>query len=227
MMYLYGQPFFAIIGYIKNSKELENRNAVQEDLKEILDDVNCIYAEDIASKFIITLGDEFQGLLCTGQNVIKIIETIKERIYPVELRFGIGVGEITTNINSEMAIGADGPAYYNARFAIERLKENEQKNKCALADIRIELKYSKIEKQSILINTIFELTKAIELNWTKRQREIIWNMLKYEEGQNAVARRLGISQASVSKTLIAGQYYAYTNALKTIETELGEMRYDK
>ena len=28
-----------------------------------------------------------------------------------------------------MALGADGPGYYNARRAIELLKENEKKNK--------------------------------------------------------------------------------------------------
>lgn len=226
MMDLFERKFFAIIGDIKNSKEIEKRNMIQNELKNILEDVNCIYADDIASKFTITLGDEFQGLLYTGHNVVKIIETIKERLYPVEMRFGIGEGEITTAINLEIAIGADGPAYYNARSAIEYLKGNEKKNKRALSDMRIESKCRKTEKQLALINTIFELMKAIELNWTERQREIIWAMLKYNEGQSATARRLGISQGTLNKALTAGQYYAYSNALKMIETELGEMRYD-
>ena len=42
----------------------------------------------------------------------------------MKLRFGIGVGEISTVINPEMALGADGPGYYNARKAIEDLKYN-------------------------------------------------------------------------------------------------------
>ena len=40
-------------------------------------------------------------------------------IYPVEIRYGIGVGQITTNINTDMALGADEPGFYNARKAID------------------------------------------------------------------------------------------------------------
>lgn len=31
------------------------------------------------------------------------------------MRFGIGIGSISTKINSEISIGADGPGYYKAR----------------------------------------------------------------------------------------------------------------
>ena len=39
--------YYAIIGDIKNSKEIDNRYEVQNKLKKILDDINLKYKSDI------------------------------------------------------------------------------------------------------------------------------------------------------------------------------------
>ena len=193
------EPFIAIIGDIRDSRDLESRKDTQQKLKKILYEINERYSDDITSKFLITLGDEFQGLLSNGKNLINIIQEIKIKIYPVEIRFGVGIGKITTEINTEMALGADGPGYYNARRAIELLKENEKKNKKVVSDIYIE---DENKKRVVLINTIFELIKVIEENWTERQRDIIWDMMQYKDTQKNVAMRNGITQSSVNKMLL-------------------------
>jgi len=216
------EPLIAIIGDIRNSRELERRKAIQDKLKSVLEEINSEYKEEIASRFIITLGDEFQGLLLKGNNLLKIIQEIKSALYPVELRFGIGVGKITTDINMEMALGADGPGYYKAREAIEIIKENEKKNRAVVSDIRVEKE--KADEQVLLLNTVFELMKAVENEWTKRQREIIWNMLKYQDGQQKAAQRMGITQAAVHKVLIRGNYYVYEKAMKNVREVLGEIK---
>lgn len=38
-----------------------------------ISDINEKYSDDISAKFIITLGDEFQGLLCNGINTMNIM----------------------------------------------------------------------------------------------------------------------------------------------------------
>ena len=90
------KPYIAIIGDIKKSKELENRKNIQVRLNYVLSEINEKYNSVISAKFMITLGDEFQGLLCSGDRVLDIIEEIQRQMYPVEIRFGIGVGQITT-----------------------------------------------------------------------------------------------------------------------------------
>ena len=60
-------PYIAIIGDIKNSKELEDRKNIQVKLKTVLNEVNEKYKLVISAKFMITLGDEFQGLLCSAE----------------------------------------------------------------------------------------------------------------------------------------------------------------
>lgn len=218
----YNSAYIAIIGDIKNSKQLESRNEVQNNLQNILKEINIKYEDDIASKFVITLGDEFQGLLSNGKNVMGIIEEIRRNLYPVEIRCGIGIGKMATTINPEMALGADGPAYYKAREAVEKLKENEKKSKTTAADIRLEWGEEKKDQES-LINTVFELTCVIEKSWTDRQREIIWDMQKHDDGQTNAAKRLGIAQPTVQKALVKGHYYIYAKAMKDVNDILEDI----
>lgn len=220
-VFLDEKPFIAIIGDIRNSRELDSRKKIQDKLNETLEEINIKYQDDIESKFVITLGDEFQGLLSSGKILLHVIQDIRMQMHPVEIRFGIGIGEITTDINTEMALGADGPGYYRAREAIETIKSNEKKKRTVVADIRLE---NDNEKQKILINTIFELIRVIEQDWTERQREIIWNLLQYRDSQQGTALRMGITQSAVHKALTKGNYYVYEKALKNVEEFLGEIK---
>ena len=217
--------FAAVIGDIKDSRHLENRKEVQVHLQEILDRLNEKYKDHIVSKFLITLGDEFQGLLCGGEHILDMLNEIRMEMYPVRLRFGIGFGQITTDIKSEMALGADGPGYYRAREAVELLKEREKKNRPVLAELCLRLDEKDQEKE-VLLNTVFDLMYVVESGWTERQRETIWDMLLYGDGQQNTARRLSISQPTVQKALAAGSYYTYENALKNASKILGDIQND-
>jgi hypothetical protein len=216
-------PYVAIIGDMKESKKIENRNEVQKKLKQVLEEINEKYDNDISSKFIITLGDEFQGLLCSGANTMHIITEIERKMFPIKIRFGVGVGTITTDVHKEMSIGADGPAYYKARSAIDFLKENEKKKQTNTADIRFEVQ-SENQATTIMINTILSLLTVIKDSWSHRQREIIWDMLEHQDSQVDVAKRLKIQQPAVQKSLSKGKYYAYKDALDTIGKALEEIR---
>lgn len=216
-------PYVAIVGDIKKSKKIDNRSEVQNKLKQVLEEINNKYKSDVSAKFIITLGDEFQGLLGNGINTINIISEIERKMYPVRMRFGIGIGKITTDVNKEMALGADGPGYYKARNAIEYLKDNENKKQAIAADVRFEVE-SDNQATTIMLNTILELMTAIKESWSDRQREIIWNMLEYQDSQIDVAKRLKIQQPAVQKSFSKGKYYAYKDALDTIGKALEEIR---
>lgn len=214
--------YIAIIGDIKKSRQINERMTVQKGLLQILNSINVKYEKSLASKFIITLGDEFQGLLCTGEDVLEIIEEIQEDMYPIQVRFGIGIGKITTDINAEMAIGADGPAYYMAREAIEILKQNEKKNKTQISDIRIEIENDK-KMYSLMLNTIFSLMAALCNDWSERQRQIIREFGKFSISQAECAERLNITQSTVQRALINGKYYEYKSAKETVNSVLKEI----
>lgn len=223
MFFLFKNTYIAIIGDIQGSKMIENRKDTQIKLETVLEEINLQYSDNIASKFTITLGDEFQGLLLDGGNVLNILSKIERRMHPVKLRFGVGIGEITTDINPSMSIGADGPGYYRAREAIENLKEKEKRKQTYAGDILFK---ADDENQLIItmLNTIIELMFAIKSFWSDRQREVIWDMLEYHDNQINTAKRLKIKQPTVQKALVAGKYYAYKEAIDTIESVLSEIR---
>lgn len=216
-------PHIAIIGDVKQSKKIINRNDVQNKLRITLEEINNKYETDISSNFTITLGDEFQGLLHNGGNTMNIISEIERKMYPVKIRFGIGVGEISTDINKEMALGADGAAYYKARSAIEYLKANESRKQSATADIRIEADGDNLDT-ILMLNTILSLLAAIKELWSDRQREIIWNMMEYQDSQIDVAKRLNITQPAVQKSFSLSKYYEYKDALDAVGKALDEIR---
>lgn len=216
-------PYIAIIGDIKKSRELNDRNLVQKKMQRVLDEINQKYEKDTASKFMITLGDEFQGLLKCGENMMNIISEIEDRMYPVKIRFGVGVGEITTAINTEVPLGADGPAYYNSRHAIEALKNNEKKSKTAASNIMFKADGDN-EASEKMLNTIMSLLTVIKNKWTNRQREVIYEYIKYGGRQKDAAQHLGITQSSVQKNLSNADYYSYKAAIDMVSNALSEIK---
>lgn len=219
------QSFVAVIGDMKDSRHLENRKEVQVRLQGILDRLNEKYKDEIVSRFLITLGDEFQGLLSSGKYILDMVNEIRMAMHPVRLRFGIGFGQITTDIRTEMALGADGPGYYRAREAVELLKEREKKNRSVLSELCLKMDETHRDKE-ILLNTVFDLMYVVESGWTDRQREVIWDMLLHGDGQQNTACRLDITQSTVQKTLAAGSYYTYESALKNASEILGDIQDD-
>lgn len=217
--------YFAIIGDIKLSKNIANRDEVQKRLKITLDYVNATYSEDIAAKFLITLGDEFQGLLVHSNHILVIINYIQRKMYPIKLRFGVGIGEISTEINREAAIGADGPAFYAARNMIDDIHEQERKIKKQAADIQIAF-YDRDYFEVAEINTMLSLLKVIEDNWSEKQRYTIWDMIMNGGSQDVCAQRMNTSQSTVARRLADGNYIIYKKT-KAIITEaintLGEI----
>lgn len=211
--------YIAIIGDIKESKNIVNRGQIQRQLHYALQQINEKYEEDIAAKFIITLGDEFQGLMKNTMHVLDMITYIQQVMYPVKIRFGIGFGEISTDIFCEAAIGADGPAYYAARKSIEELREQEKKLKSQAADVQLSLyETSKFEVEEI--NTFFTLIKVIEDSWSEKQRFTIWDVEQNGGSQKECAERMNTTQSTIARRLADGKYLTYVRAKQTIDEAL-------
>ena len=217
------KPYIVIIGDIINPRKIEKRGEVQERLKEILRDVNEKYNADIVAPFMITLGDEFQGLLHNGRNALKIVEELRSKLYPIRIRVGIGIGSVSTKLEQVETREIDGPCYYSARNAIDYLKKNENRYHSDEAETRIEIEDDSAGAANIM-NTVFSLMSVIEKNWTERQRTIIYDFALHQDGQEKCAARLEIAQSSVQRGLTNGNYYAYAKAMDTINNILGEIQ---
>ena len=214
--------YIAIIGDMKASRKMDARREMQVRLNAVLNQINEQYQADIAAKFIITLGDEFQGLLNTASHLLEMIKLIQREMYPVKLRFGIGIGEINTDVISIAAIGADGPAYYAARKAIEDMRIQEKKLKKQAADIEI-ARYEAEHFEITEINTMLKLLKIIEESWTDKQRYTIWDMEVKGGSQDECANRMKTSQSTIARRLADGNYITYERAKETLAEALKRM----
>jgi hypothetical protein len=187
-----------------------------------LNNINEKYKDDIASSFMITLGDEFQGLLKCGKNTVSIISEIEAAMLPVKLRFGIGIGTIETEINPDIPLGADGPAYHNARKMINELKKKENQYRESHSNIMIASVQD--EHIDILLNAILSLCSTLKSKWTPRQIEIINCYVASSSNQYKTAENLNITQSSVNKALDNSNYYSYRKAIDTVSLVLNEIK---
>lgn len=211
------EKYVVIIGDIIDSKKIANRNEVQQKLKKILSDVNSMYKEEIVAKFKISLGDEFQGLLKNQGNIIKIISVIEEALAPVKLRFGIGIGGVSTDINFDNSLEIDGEAYYRAR---KMVREIENK-KSQYAESNTNIMICSSDEQSLddeLANAVLSVCTALKSKWTNRQREIISAYLRNFENQYKTAEALNIAQSSVNRALNNAEFYSYKEAMNRVDT---------
>ena len=186
--------------------------------------MNNLYKRDISSKFMITLGDEFQGLMHRFSHVMDVLDRIESEMYQIRVRFGIGIGDVTTVINYDSPFGSDGPAYYNARRIVDKLKENEKKKMGSKSNIGIEVEGC--DTVSALFNSIFSQNTIIKSKWTKRQREIIRAFIENSFKQSNAAAALGINQSSIHKALQTSGYYTCQLAVQSI-TDVMELLMEK
>ena len=200
--------YLALIADVIDSKMVQERFDLQKLLEETLQTMNELFGEFLASNFTLTLGDEFQGLLKVDAPVFQIIDTLRSELTPTQLRFGIGLGEIVTDIDPLQSIGADGPAYWNARAAINLI---HQKNDYGNTQIYYS---SGKEKQDFFVNALIASGEAIRSGWRGSQEEILLDLLKrcvYSENfsQQDLAQSLGLNPSALSKRLKSSSIRVY------------------
>lgn len=214
--------YAAIIGDIKDSRNLSNREEVQKQFRSVLQTINETYAEDIVAEFVITLGDSFQGLVKNKRVILPILFEIELAMSPVDFRFGIGLGEISTPIQRENSSGMDGTAYHRARQMIDTIEENESKYTTSETNALI-CSGAGYQPTDNLLNAVLSLGTALKSKWTQRQKEIMFTYFSHGENQYKTADALKIGQSSVNKALNAAKYYTYRTALSQASLFLAQL----
>lgn len=200
--------YLALIADVIDSKMVQERLDLQKQVEKTLQKMNELFGDSLASRFTLTLGDEFQALLKVDAPVFQIIDTLRSELTPTQLRFGIGLGEIVTAIDPLQSVGADGPAYWNARAAINFV---HQKNDYGNTQIYFS---SGKENQDFFVNALIASGEAIRSGWRDSQEEILLNLLKrsvYSESfsQQDLAQSLAINPSALSKRLKSSSVRVY------------------
>jgi len=201
--------YIVLIADIIKSKEIDNRDKLQSELQNKLDEISN-NSKGLLSPFTITLGDEFQAVYNKGQYLLKDIFNILVKIYPVSIRFSIGWGEITTDINKKSSIGMDGEAFYNARDGLDRLKK---------VDYSIIQFYGDLFKSTEFINKSLSLSLSIMSDW-KANTWFIFNQLMHNKPVKKIAPKLNITERGVYKIIDTNRIRNFVEYFNSLEKEL-------
>lgn len=193
-------PCLALIADMVGSRDLSRRQRsdAQVELSDFITSLNRKYASAILSRFVVTLGDEFQGLLSDATVLPDLFWDLHYNFAPRALRSGIGFGRIDTAIGRN-AINVDGPALHNARDAIVRSRKER-----IMGGV-----FSGFgEVLDIALNGYARLLH-FQRSGLKRQQRRVVELLRRSLTQSAIAEELGVSKQAVSLYASAAGWIAY------------------
>ena len=200
--------YIALIGDIIESKKIQDRAQVQQQLLRLMKELNWQYQDYLISPFTVTTGDEFQALFSPNSYMFQIIDQLSVAFSPYEIRFGIGVGDMITEINKEQSIGSDGPAYWLAREAINHIHD---KNDYGINHISV---FLADEEVTWTVNAMLAACSFIQSKWTEVQYDVLKQLLTeniYDEtfSHKEIARLLGITPSAFNKRIKASGLKIY------------------
>ena len=208
--------YCALIADMVDSRLINDRNKVRNKVKKVVGKINSDYEEYLTAEFRIYAGDEVQGLLHQPSISYELIKKLNSYFSSVQLVFGVGIGEVTTEISDNpVTWELDGPVYHRAR---EMIKKAKRKKPSICYSFGPE-NHSAVSKADKLINSLLYFIESTINNRTKRQKEVVELYNKYTS-QQKVAADLEIAQSTVSEILAKAFYSEVEQAEKNISRYL-------
>lgn len=200
------QPCIAWIADIVKSRELQgyDRARLQDQFQHLVTGLNKKYSQHVLAKFVITLGDEFQGLLQSSISIPDLVWDTEMQFPDRHIRIGIGLGILYTPI-SKLALNVDGPALHNARAAIIHAK-----NQSALGGV-----FNGFGTLDQVLNGLARMLWFHRTTWTNRQREIA-SSIRGGLSLSETATRFRISRQAVSKQALSAGWPHYAEGEESL-----------
>ncbi len=185
--------FLAIIGDMRGSRSTPERAHAQRLMEEALARVNREKKDHLAARFVVTLGDEFQGLVRGAGAAMGVLLALEGALVGIPVRYGVGWGTLSTALRDE-ALGMDGPCFHEARGAVDRGKQEDRW-----------VTVSGFGADDEIVNGILSLMEAVRGEWTDIQAATVAETRRAATQRDVAAAR-GRSESTVSKALKAAHY---------------------
>lgn len=204
--------YYAIIGDIIDSRKSSDRDALQKNLKQVISTLNKSLSTFLASPLVLTEGDSFQGLFQYSFPLVYLISEFRNELYPYKIRFGVGVGELSTQLNPENSLENDGPAYHLARNAIEYVK----KQKYTGFAVCIRTGQNKLD---FILNAFCREMNVHAENWSSTQERCV-HASQTSGTKTLGAQQAGVELSSYSRILSRAHLSEYELSLSEFERYL-------
>ena len=203
-----------LIADVVASRRAKDRQALQHMLTVKLSELNT-QATGLTSPYTLTLGDEFQAVFCQADRVFADLVGLLSVLHPTRIRFSLGLGAITTDLNPDQALGMDGPAFYAARDGISRLKSS--------GDL-MRIEGPPVEDAALVNGSLRLISQRME-KWQANRFAILHDLMSGYSVQ-AIAERIDISEQAVYKNIHSGGLDAVIEVLSALTDVLNRQLTD-
>ena len=201
--------YYAILADIVRSRKAPRPQTLQWSLEEAAGRLGREYAGELAADATITSGDEIQILLRSPERAFEVIFKLTDGLFPAELRFGVGRGELATPLRPTTG-SLSGPVFYRARESIERAK---REGWAAVFD--------GFGERSQTLTVLADCALSIAAGWTPAQRDSARAYLR-EGTHEAAANALGLHRTTVTRNLDRGLVRQFVRCREEIARLLTE-----
>jgi hypothetical protein len=185
-----------------------SRKEMDDKLRNLLTILYDRFEKYCSSRPALTQGDSIELLVTSWQPVVFLFHRLL--MDGLQFRVGLGTGRIT--LQKDQADESDGPAFWNARTALDEIKEMRYMTRSA--DFRIDENSSKIEAYMVITSILF-LTSFLGQSTTQLQQcyYYLWDQKNLSE----ISEIVKTSKANVSKTLSKTPCYILKNTMAFLE----------
>ena len=195
-----------IRGDMIKSRDVHAKEEFWKKLDNVIVKINREYRRKLIARFEIFKGDEITGMCENLNNAYQIVAQLIEYLHPLKIRLVISEGKIDQNRETDKLNELDGEVFWNASSAMNELKRTKRYIKFTTGK----------QVNDDLISNFADIIADMKYDWSEKEKEIV---LIYEELQNQskVAKKLKISQQSVSDGLRRARYKQIRNAEKALK----------
>lgn len=206
-------PWATLVGDVVDSRQHPDRAQLQSTLTTLLDAVDA----QVGGNLAITVGDEFQGRYRTlGEAVEASLRIHLAAHGSVQVRIGLGWGEVVVEAPDRGLMGQDGPAWWRARDAIDTLAGPAGAGRTRVATGT---------SWDQLLNAYLILRDSVMGGWDDVDVSILSALLAGDT-QRAIAGRLDLHESSVSRRVHRrgiGAVLAQASLVIPLGAELGSV----
>ncbi|WP_232687528.1 SatD family protein [Halobacterium zhouii] len=182
---------YVLLGDVVASRDIDERG----DFGATLTDACATVSDQHADAFLAPLEplkgvDEVGGVLTDPAPLYDVLDGLRERLHPQELRVAVAAGGVDVGVGTGNVSRMDGPAFHRADELLSDLDAST---------LRVAFDFERAPLDATLADEV-NLLFLLKRRWTDRQRDVV-RAYRETESQDAVAENLGVSQPAVSQAL--------------------------
>jgi hypothetical protein len=158
----------------------------------------------------LTQGDSIELLVDSWEPIVYLCHRLL--MEDLEFRVGLGTGSIV--IQKESADECDGPAFWNAREALNKIKSKKYKSRPA--GFKVDEESTRSESNAV-VRTLLFFMALLGLSTTQLQHCYFY--LWEDKSISEIAETTGTSKGNVSKTLSKTPCYLLDDLLRYLTTD--------